>query len=155
MYVKRRWRESILFSLCTLSQNRAHFFNWNFEYRGLNLVFFWLKQHILIGKLPIQSMLMQISTFNDWLRTMNENSRNEKKRFVLSFGRGFLCVFQNVLRKSNSCLGRKPNRKPNEMVKNRRSYQSHHDAFTWNAFIRNQCTVSIDRIVIGYSSNCE
>lgn len=35
------------------------------------------------------------------------------------------------------------------------SYQSHHDAFTWGAFIRNQCTVSIDRIVTGYWSNCE
>lgn len=132
------------------------FFQLEFRISRIEFSFFFLlKQHILIGKLPIQSMLMQISTFNDWLRTMNENSRNEKKWFVLSFGRGFLCVFQNVLRKSNSCLGRKPNRKPNEMVKNRRSYQSHHDAFTWNAFIRNQCTVSIDRIVIGYSSNCE
>lgn len=43
---------------------------------------------------------------------------------------------------------------PNEMVKSR-VYQSHHDPFTWDAFIRNQCTVSIDRIVIGYWSNYE
>lgn len=41
------------------------------------------------------------------------------------------------------------------MAKNHVSYQSHHDAFTWGAFIRNQCTVSIDRIAIGYWSNCE
>lgn len=46
-------------------------------------------------------------------------------------------------------------RQPSKRVKSRVIYQSHHDAFTLGAFIRNQCTVSINLIVIGYLSNYE